>query len=164
MYSPEALQALMARIEEEWGELNQLGVHPESACVLRDVVEFRYFAADRVEAERLLSSRYGSAVRTKWRGASRFVEQPHPFDSWVCEDNDLIVFYRLRPDDEPGRCTATEFEDKVVVRLTIRSLQGLRSAVGGHARAQSSVRLDHPVGDRAVIDAVHNAVRPFGRR
>jgi hypothetical protein len=163
-YSREELNALGDRITEELNELEALGIDPSGIAPARDGVEFEYFATDRAEAERVLSSRYGPAVRPTRIGLSRVAEERQPFGSWVSEGTELTIFYPLPHNGEkPGTCTATELEDKIVVTLTILAQQGWQTLIGGYKPSHATVGLSRPVGDRTVIDSAHNAPRPRWR-
>ncbi len=60
-----------------------------------------------------------------WLAAVSVAEEPQPFGSWIAEGNTLSVFYALgRNGEQPGRCTANEPEDSVIVTLTILQPRG----------------------------------------
>ncbi len=136
-YSQEELRALSDRIVAEFNELEVLGIDPAMVNPAMDGVECEYFATNRAEADRVLASRYGPAVRPKLIGPSRLAEEPQPFGSWVSEGTDLTVFYPLPHNrEQPGTCTAAEFEGKIVVTLTILSPQGYKTLIGGYKPSQ----------------------------
>jgi hypothetical protein len=88
-------------------------------------------------------------------------EETQPFASWVIDGNALTVFYALQQNGEqPGRCTAEEHPDSVIVRLTIRAPQGITTTIRGFKGSHATVKLSEPLGDRVVIDAASGDARP----
>lgn len=160
-FSERELIELSDRILDEAEGLLLLGIEPSSWAAADDCVELKYFAPDRTAAQKLLGERFGSALRPIWTGPSFIAEEPQPFGSWVCEGVQLTVFYPLHFNGErPGRCTAEEHPDRVVVNLTVEAPQGARTLVGGYTPSHATVTLTRPLGNRAVIDGADGAQRP----
>lgn len=100
-------------------------------------------------------------VVAEWLGPASIAEEPCPFGSWIADQRRLTVFYALpRNGEQPGRCTVSEDPDRVIVTLTIRVPQGVRTGMGGFRRSHATVELSAPVGERIVIDAAENLQRP----
>jgi hypothetical protein len=163
-YSGRELRAVCDRIGDERGALEDLGIEVVGwGPTGDDAVVVEYFAADSAKAEEMLVSRFGGMVRPDWFGLSRITEEPQRFASWVAEGTELTVFYVRAHDESPGRCEAEEFDDRVVVSLTVLVPNGPTIAVGGGRRCHATVNLTRPVGDRLVVDAAENVARPEWR-
>jgi hypothetical protein len=126
-----------------------------------DGLTISFFSPDRERGERALTERYGPMIITEWLGPASIAEEPCPFGSWIADGRKLTVFYALPHNGErPGRCTASEHPDRVIVTLTILVPQGARTQIGGFRRSDAVVQLAAQVGERVVIDAAENVRRP----
>jgi hypothetical protein len=160
-YSEREQNEICASIESAVSDLVTVGIKPLMWGPGDDGVDLSYFAADRESAERVLVDRFGSAVTAMWIGPSSMAEELQTFGSWISEANQLTVFYPLAHNGErPGRCTAEECPDRVVVSLTIEAPQGFRTDIGGYTPSHATVELNAAVGRRAVIDAAQDLPRP----
>lgn len=65
--------------------------------------------------------RFHQFAEFEYLGASRYAIRSQPFGSWLASGTDLHVFYALDHNGEqPAGCSVLEFDDKVVVSITIR--------------------------------------------
>jgi len=145
------------RVSNDSDELRELGI--DWLSVSGGGVEF--FARDREAACALLRSRYGPAINPIWIAPDRLGEEPQYFASWSCEERQLTVFYPLPHNGEqPGKCTADEHRDRVVVHLTILAPQGGSTLIGGFKASHATVTLAEPIGKRSIIDAATGETRP----
>ena len=85
-------------------ELTALGIDIASTGVAHDCMEIEFCAADPDRSLRLLTERYGPALRAVWLAESRTAKVPKAFGSWIADGMQLTVFYGLNHNTErPGR-------------------------------------------------------------
>jgi hypothetical protein len=159
-FSERELTALSERIWKQRDELRALGIELALSGHRDDGLSVAFFSPDRERAECVLAKSYGPMLIAKWLGPASIAEEPCPFGSWIADQRQLTVFYALpRNGERPGRCTASEHPDRVIVTLTILAPQGVRTEMGGFRRSHATVHLAAPVGERVVIDAAENVQR-----
>jgi hypothetical protein len=159
-HSERGLTVLSERIWDERDELRALGIDLAGCSHQHDALSIRFFSPDHERAERALAERYGPIVITEWLGPEPIAEEPCPFGSWIGEGRRLTVFYALPHNRErPGRCTASERPDRVIVALMILVPRGPRTLADGFRRSHATLQLAAPVGERIVIDAAENVQR-----
>jgi hypothetical protein len=142
--------------------LTALGIDTASTGVADDCMEIEFCAADPDRSLRLLTERYGPALRAVWLGQSRTAEVPKAFGSWIADGTQLTVFYGLDHNTEqPGRVEVLELAELVIVTVIVpRTMAGPVTAAGGYRPAHTTVELEGPLGNRPVLDAAVASTRP----
>jgi hypothetical protein len=149
-------------VDGDLAELRALGIDVASAGVTYDCMEIEFCAADPDRSLRLLTERYGPALRAVWLAASRTAEVPKAFGSWTADGTQLTVFYGLNHNTERAeRVELLELAEAVIVTVIVtRIIAGPVTAAGGYRRAYSTVELEAPLGKRPVLDAAGSPSRP----
>src|ERR1700729_177655 len=142
--------------------LTALGIDVVSTGLAHDCMEIEFCAADPDRSLRLLTERYGPALRAVWLAESRTAEVPKAFGSWFADGTQLTVFYGLsHATERPGRVELLELAEAVIVTVIVtRIMVGPVLAVGGYRRAHTTVEIEVPLGDRPVLDAAGSPARP----
>ena len=161
-FSGRQLHALQRRVDGDRDELTALGIDVALTGVADDCMKIEFCAADPDRSLRLLTDRYGPALRAVWLAESRTAEVPKPFGSWIAEGTQLTVFYGLNHNTErPGRVELLELAEAVIVTVIVtRIMAGPVTAVGGYRPAHTTVELEVPLGTRPVLDAAGSPARP----
>jgi hypothetical protein len=148
---------------EQMDELAALGIELLGSSIKpTGEIEVQYMAGDQHAAEQVFRERFGEIVRPRWEGATRAPTfTAFAFGSWLSEEDRLTVFYGLPLNGQrPGGCLAFETEQAVIVSLQILTPRGPRTLIGGFTPSHATVRLERPLGQRAVIDDPANRSRP----
>ncbi len=160
-FTEQRLREFQQRVSADASGLSEQGIFITRCVPEPDGLTVHYFAADQKRADELLRDRYGAFAIIRYDGGSRYALSPHPFGSWLADGDTLHVFYALpRNGERPGGCTVAEFEDSVIVALTILDWRGAKTLVGGFTPLHATVKLRSPLGARAVIDNSENSARP----
>lgn len=164
-FSGRQLHALQARVNDEHDELTELGIDVASTGVADGFMQIEFCATDPDWSLRLLTARYGPALRAVWLAESRTAEVPKAFGSWIANGMQLTMFYGLDHNTErPGRVELLQLAEAVIVTVIVtRVMVGPVTAVGGYRRAHATVELEAPLGNRPVLDAAGSPARPRWR-
>jgi hypothetical protein len=160
------LYALTDRLfNEDREELRALGIDIAEAGPVPEedgVVGIEIVAANREDAQRALTRRYGQLVRVEHCSPSWRAEMTRKFGSWSAEHDLLEVYYAIDHNGEQDeRCDIDERDDAVTVTVVItHSIAGLSTLIGGFKAMQATLRLRAPLGDRQVIDGSCGQPRP----
>jgi hypothetical protein len=131
--------------------------------VADDCTEIEFCAADPDRSLRLLTERYGRALRGVWLAESRSVKVPKAFGGWIADGTQLTVFYGLNHcnTEGPGHVELLELAEAVIVIVIVsRIMVGPGIAAGGYRRGHTTVKPDVSLGNRPVLDAAGSPARP----
>jgi hypothetical protein len=157
-----ANEQLSDGISRDSDRLRAEGIHVQLLTPTADAVEVHYVAADEDAAGALLRRRYGERVRPIWIGPSTRAIEAYPFVSWMASAQDLRIFYRLEGDVEVVECKVREDEDAVIVSLRVSRPRGFELIPCEVTLCEATLKLARPLGERRVIDAADDKVRPSG--